>query len=92
MANGSPSATNLPHPVRLAIEQAAEDAGVAQDEVEVVEYEAVEWRDTSLGCPQPGMMYAQVIVPGYRVVLNVEGETVEYHTDSNGTVVRCDGA
>ena len=30
--------------------------------------EAVEWPDGSLGCPELGVMYIQVITPGYQVV------------------------
>ncbi len=48
-----------------------------------------DWPDSSLGCPQPDMLYAQVITPGYLVVVEVSGEPIEYHTDDRGTVVRC---
>ncbi|MSP13335.1 MAG: hypothetical protein EXR62_10320 [Chloroflexi bacterium] len=44
----------------------------------------IEWRDSSLGCPEPGKMYLQVIIPGYRVVLQKNGETIEIHTDKSG--------
>ena len=30
---------------------------------------AVTWSDGSAGCPEPGMMYTQALVPGYRIVL-----------------------
>ncbi len=43
--------------------------------------EQVEWRDASLGCPQPGMVYAQVITPGYLIVLEANGKEYEYHAD-----------
>lgn len=52
--------------------------------------ETVEWPDTSLGCPQPGMMYAQVITPGYRVVLLAAGKRYTYHSDGQGRVVTCE--
>jgi hypothetical protein len=64
--------------------------GLAPEAVRVASVEAVEWPDASLGCPQPGMMYAQVITPGYRVVLEAEGQTYEYHTDEGRFVVLCD--
>ena len=57
--------------------------------IEVVSVKAVDWPDTSLGCPEEGMMYAQVITPGYLVVLGVEGEEYQYHTDTAGRVVLC---
>lgn len=53
---------------------------IPTDQVTVVSVEFVQWRDSSLGCPQPGMVYAQVITPGYRIVLEAEGILFEYHT------------
>ena len=35
--------------------------------------ESVQWSDASLGCPQEGMMYAQVITPGYKLVFGHAG-------------------
>jgi hypothetical protein len=50
---------------------------------------AVEWRDGSLGCAQAGMMYPQVITPGYRIVLSADGVKYEYHTgDRAGGLVK----
>ena len=37
------------------------------------------WPDASLGCPEPGMMYAQVLTPGILVVLSYGGELHRYH-------------
>jgi hypothetical protein len=51
--------------------------------------EAVEWRDSSLGCPMPGMMYAQVITPGYLIVLEADGKEWNYHA-SETRVMWCD--
>jgi len=51
--------------------------------------EPVEWRDASLGCPRPGMVYAQVITPGFRIILLADGIAYEYHSDLAGRVVAC---
>jgi hypothetical protein len=51
----------------------------------------VDWSDTSLGCPEPGMMYAQVITPGFLVMIEAEGQQYEYHTDESRFVVLCEG-
>ncbi|MXZ20074.1 MAG: hypothetical protein F4Y84_05610 [Caldilineaceae bacterium SB0665_bin_25] len=78
------------------IERAREDlvqaTGAASDAVTVVSAEEVEWSDTSLGCPQPDTMYAQVITPGYKIVLETGGEFYNYHTaaDPEGPLVQCD--
>jgi len=66
-----------------------ERLGVREEAIVVKAAEAVQWPDSSLGCPQPGMMYAQVITPGFRVVLEVAGQTYEYHTDAGRLVVLC---
>ena len=43
--------------------------------------EGVGWSDASLGCPQEGMMYAQVITPGYRLVFDLAGTSHAVHTN-----------
>lgn len=70
--------------VALAKEDLAERSGVAVGKIAVLRVEAVEWPDTSLGCPLPGKMYAQVITPGYSIILKVGGEQYEYHSDKEG--------
>jgi hypothetical protein len=47
------------------------------------------WPDAALGCPSPGMVYAQGRVPGYRIWLEAEGREYIYHTDLNGLVILC---
>lgn len=58
--------------------------------ISVVVAESVTWNDGSLGCPEPGRMYTQAIVPGYRVVLELAGRRYFYHADSAGYFVPCD--
>lgn len=77
--------------VERAREDLARRKGVDKSEITVVKVEAVDWPDTSLGCPQPDMMYAQVITPGYRIVLSCAGETHVYHSDRGTRVVYCPG-
>jgi hypothetical protein len=48
-----------------------------------------EWRDGALGCPKPGEMYTQAIVPGYRAVLQAGGEKYAYHSDRRGHFIVC---
>lgn len=77
-------AMSAPGPVAAAVQALAARLNVPESAITVVSWEPVDWPDTSLGCPEPGMMYAQVITPGYRVVLEVEGKTYEAHTDRGG--------
>jgi len=77
-----------------AAERARDDLASRLDldsaEISVVSVEAVDWPDASLGCPEPGRLYAQVITPGYRILLEARGQRYEYRADSEATqVVRC---
>jgi len=54
-------------------------------------FDPVEWCDTSLGCPMPELAYAQVIIPGFRLVFDYHGQQNQYHRDRDGSnVVACD--
>jgi len=75
--------------VRAATNDLAARLKISPENVQVVSVQAMDWSDTSLGCPQPGMFYAQVITLGYRIVLSAEGNPVEYHADKKGRVVTC---
>ena len=77
-----------------AVEQAREDLacrkGADKGLITAVKIEAVDWPDTSLGCPQPDMVYAQVITPGFRIVLSCADRTYVYHSDRGNRVVYCE--
>jgi len=66
-------------PEVLAIQDAADRAGVDRADIEVVTNEAVTWSDGSLGCPEEGQFYTQALVEGYRIVVEAGTETFEYH-------------
>jgi hypothetical protein len=57
----------------------AERTGVDPAGIVVVGGGLVDWNDSSLGCPEPGMSYLQTITPGYRLVLAADGERHHYH-------------
>ena len=54
--------------------------GVGAGTIVVLGAELVEWPDTSLGCPQPGMVYMQVPTDGSLIVLSHGGAEYRYHT------------
>ncbi|MGI8643400.1 MAG: hypothetical protein ACR2LS_04720 [Thermomicrobiales bacterium] len=70
--------------VKMVVSDAAANAGLRYEQVEVVQVEAREWPDSSLGCPEEGGFYAQVITPGYLIRVTAADETLEYHTDASG--------
>ena len=68
-----------------AAEFLAGELGVDSASLEVVSATAMTWPDASLGCPQPGMLYAQVLTPGYLVVIR-DGGGVERRVHTNEDV------
>ena len=75
--------------VRAALQDVAARLQVQSNAVQVISVSATDWPDTSLGCPQPGMFYAQMIVQGYTITLAAGDQRVEYHADKKGRVVTC---
>ena len=67
------------------------------DSLALVSDEPVSWSDASLGCPEEGMAYAQVITPGHRITFSHQGARYEVHTsrdDGAGSQLRmasCEG-
>ena len=77
--------------LEAVFEDLLERPGVDREAIAVEQAEYVIWRDGSLGCPQPDMMYTQALVPGYRIVLRVGDETFDYHASERGYFVLCEG-
>jgi len=75
---------DYPDAVTKAREYLANKLGITSDQVEVVSVEAVEWPDSCLGVVIPDTMCAEVITPGYRILLQTEGRDYELHTDESG--------
>lgn len=73
-----PSVAERPQ-VQKAVADLAGRLGVDEGAVKVAGYREVTWRDGSLGCPEPGMMYTQALVPGEQLVLEVDGGLYAYH-------------
>lgn len=71
--------------VALAVSVPASDLSLAS-------IEKVEWSDASLGCPQPGMMYAQVVTQGYLIKLqDLGGNIYPVHSGNSpeSSVILC---
>jgi hypothetical protein len=87
---GSRCTTEFPN------ECTATDAAVAdlavrldltQGSVIVVSVERVDWPDACLGVSHPDVACAEIITPGYRIILEANGQRFEYHTDGGSRVV-----
>jgi hypothetical protein len=77
-------------PVSMATSSLAASEGVDPADITLVTHEKLTWRDGSLGCPEPGKMYTQALVDGYRIVLRAGGEEYFYHGAANEPPFRCD--
>lgn len=75
--------------VQAARADAAKRSGLAPAQLQLVSAESVTWPNGSLGCPGPGMLYTDALVPGYRVKLKVGHEVWDYHAGERGGVVLC---
>lgn len=83
---------SVPREVRRAVvADAARRFKVAESAVVLGKAEQITWSDGSLGCPQRGQMYTQMLVPGYRIVAITSAGQMIYHTDSHGFAVTCGG-
>jgi len=53
----------------------------------IVTSEYVEWPNSCLGVETEGVVCAEVITPGFKIVAEAGGQQVEYHTDIKGGFV-----
>ena len=70
--------------IEIARRDLAAQLSVEVESIAVVSSEAEQWPDACLGAAKPGTVCAQVITPGFKIVLESGGKQYEYHTD-NGT-------
>lgn len=74
--------------VAKASEDLSEKLAIGKDNIRLVKVMNKEFTDTSLGCPATGKIYAQVITPGYQIVLEASGESYIYNAGLN-IVITC---
>ena len=55
-----------------------------EDDFTLVSSESVSWPDASLGCPQEGFGYADVVTPGYKLVFALGDTSYAVHTNADG--------
>jgi hypothetical protein len=77
--------------VSVARAAVAERSSAPESSIHLVDVEATQWGDTSLGCREKGRMYAQMVVRGYRVRLRVEDRTFDVRVAGRRAVI-CDRA
>jgi hypothetical protein len=76
--------------VAAAVDAAAARLGVAPTDLIAERVEQREFSDAALDCPRPGAFYAQVITPGFVVIIRAAQGLLEYHVAAGGAVVLCE--
>jgi len=76
--------------VSQAKEDLSERLGIPITLIELVKIEEVTWRDGSLGCPQPGMLYTQALVNGSLIQLMHKETVYQYHSGKGGPPFLCE--
>lgn len=64
--------------------------GLPTDAVSIIHIEPAQWPDACLGLPAPDEACAEMIVEGFRIVLEAEGRTYTYRTNLEGDHVRAE--
>jgi len=84
------SALAVPPDAQGIVDAALADAAKQSTaQARVLEVERVRWGNASLGCPQKGMAYTEAVVPGWRIVIDAGGRTIEYHSSLKGPPHMC---
>ena len=66
------------------IDAATKAAGRPAADVEVNDVQRRTFGDTALGCPQPGVSYAQMLTDGYRVLVKVGAKVLDFRVPAAG--------
>jgi hypothetical protein len=86
--------TNVASALEAALPAVRADAarriGRPEANLAVLMVESVTWPDGALGCPEPGRLYTQALVPGWRVRIGAAGlAPLQYHLSARGAWLHC---
>lgn len=82
-----PASSGLQNLIEKAKEDLVQRSSIPITQINLVEAREVVWPDASLGCPRPEMAYAQVLTPGYLILLKAGDTTFEFHASKRGAQV-----
>lgn len=85
-----PAVSNPQVLIESAKDDLAERLSISTTQIGLIEIKEVFWPDTSLGCPQAGISYTQVLTPGYLIILESNGNQFEYHANIHNYVFHCE--
>jgi hypothetical protein len=85
----TPPASDLQGLIEIAMEDLAHRLSIPVTQINLLESAAVVWPDSGLGCSQPGVASAQVLTPGYLILLGYNNNKYEYHANQGTYVTYC---
>lgn len=74
---------------QVAVETLGKKLSVDPDKVDVVHVSIMDWSDSSIGCPRPGVEYLQIVTRGAVVMLQAEKKPYRVHVAKDRAIV-CD--
>jgi hypothetical protein len=72
---------------RAAMNALMEQLNLTADKIKLVSTEAVTWPNGCLGIVRMGVMCTQNEVPGFKIILEADGQKYEFHANQDGSVV-----
>jgi hypothetical protein len=75
--------------VTQAKEELARQLSIPVAAISLSKFKEVVWPDSSLGCPRPGLVYTQVLQPGFLIRLSARGRPYEFHAGARGAPFLC---
>lgn len=90
VAPGVPVGADASANVTAAVADLAARLGVDPAEVRLVSEQNVTWRNSAIGCPEPGVGYLDRLVDGVRIVLEVAGKEYSYHAGGSRSIFYCE--
>ncbi len=89
-ATQNPALENvLPPDVALNIQnQISATLGVPAESIKIEKIKRMDWPNSCLGLPGPEETCTQVIIPGWLLTFEIDGQEYKYRADETGTVIR----
>jgi len=84
-----PTPMNMNGQIAFAKKDLSKRLDVNLDSVKLSSAKAVTWRSGALGCPEPGKMYTEALVPGAVIYLQVDNLIHAYHAKFAGEPFYC---
>jgi hypothetical protein len=85
VATPTPTAVSLTPAEQAAVQALSEKYNIPTDQIGIVSTESVTWTNGCLDVVIPGVLCTDVMVDGYRIILQANGKQYEFHTNLDGT-------